>query len=163
MPDIFQWRRPYRWIQSPPRPPGVVPRKVIVTGTRTFDDPELFVRIMDRFTYWFDLVHIVVGSKGHRSEVDGEWKWSGADYFACKWAEGNWWPYSVFDADWTKHGKKAGPIRNREMALFCPPPSCCVAFWDGKSSGTANMIQEFTSRYGTKRLKLVRYKPGKCT
>ena len=40
-------------------------------------------------------------------------------------------------ADWDKHGKKAGPIRNEQMAK---EGDVLVAFWDGQSTGTLNMI-----------------------
>ena len=38
-------------------------------------------------------------------------------------------------ADWAKHGKAAGPIRNREMAVKC---TICLAFPGG--NGTQNMV-----------------------
>ncbi len=45
-------------------------------------------------------------------------------------------------ADWEKHGKGAGPIRNREMAAA--GAVLCLAFWDGLSRGTADMISTAT-------------------
>lgn len=41
-------------------------------------------------------------------------------------------------ADWAKHGKAAGPIRNAEMA---EAGDALLAFWDGESKGTKNMIE----------------------
>lgn len=41
-------------------------------------------------------------------------------------------------ADWAKHGKAAGPIRNSEMANL--GADICLAFWDGLSKGTLDMI-----------------------
>lgn len=41
-------------------------------------------------------------------------------------------------ADWASHGKAAGPIRNREMAAA--GAAVCVAFWDGTSNGTRDMM-----------------------
>ena len=43
-----------------------------------------------------------------------------------------------FPADWTKWGKQAGPKRNREIAKNA---SHLIAFWDGTSKGTKNMIE----------------------
>ena len=43
-----------------------------------------------------------------------------------------------FPADWGKYGKKAGIIRNRAMAEYA---DALLAYWDGKSSGTRNMIE----------------------
>jgi hypothetical protein len=52
-------------------------------------------------------------------------------------------------ADWAKHGKAAGPIRNRQMVQaaiairnMSHGRAVCLAFWDGESRGTWNCIQE---------------------
>lgn len=41
-----------------------------------------------------------------------------------------------FPADWDKHGKAAGPIRNKQMADYA---DALLLIWDGKSKGSANM------------------------
>lgn len=46
-------------------------------------------------------------------------------------------PCKIMKADWNKHGKAAGPIRNKEMAEY---GDCAIIFWDGISRGTKNMI-----------------------
>lgn len=43
-----------------------------------------------------------------------------------------------FPADWDAHGKGAGYIRNKQMAEYA---DALIAVWDGKSKGTAHMIQ----------------------
>jgi hypothetical protein len=43
-----------------------------------------------------------------------------------------------FPADWAKYGKEAGHIRNILMAQNA---EALVAVWDGKSSGTRDMIR----------------------
>ena len=43
-----------------------------------------------------------------------------------------------FPADWIKHGKPAGMIRNVDMANNA---DALIVAWDGKSRGTAHMIQ----------------------
>ena len=48
-------------------------------------------------------------------------------------------PVRVFAANWTEHGRAAGPIRNRQMAQYA---DALVAFWDFESRGTKNMIEE---------------------
>jgi len=45
----------------------------------------------------------------------------------------------VFRADWKKHGKAAGPIRNKQM-LDKGKPDLVVAFPGG--SGTSNMVKQ---------------------
>ena len=47
-------------------------------------------------------------------------------------------PVKYFPADWKRHGKRAGYVRNREMAVYA---QALIAVWDGKSSGTRDMIK----------------------
>lgn len=51
------------------------------------------------------------------------------------------WSLKIFRADWDKHGKSAGPIRNREMAKYA---DALIAVFDGQSRGTKNMTEEMT-------------------
>lgn len=51
---------------------------------------------------------------------------------------------TVFVADWDKHGKAAGPIRNTEMVKEA---DVLVAFWDGKSKGTLSAITAATKKH----------------
>jgi hypothetical protein len=46
-----------------------------------------------------------------------------------------------FPADWGTFGKRAGPIRNKQM-LEEGKPDLVIAFWDGNSPGTKNMIDQ---------------------
>ncbi len=41
----------------------------------------------------------------------------------------------VFYANWDKHGKSAGMIRNKELITYCDK---VIIFWDGQSKGTKN-------------------------
>lgn len=45
-------------------------------------------------------------------------------------------PFKLFQADWEKYGKAAGPMRNREMAKYA---NALLAF-DKGTKGTQNMI-----------------------
>ena len=49
----------------------------------------------------------------------------------------------IIQADWQKYGKRAGPIRNKEMADYA---DTLIAFWDGQSRGTKNMIETARSQ-----------------
>jgi hypothetical protein len=49
------------------------------------------------------------------------------------------WPIHPVPAEWTKYGKPAGPIRNAKMAKMA---QALIAIWEGKSSGTADMIEK---------------------
>jgi hypothetical protein len=56
---------------------------------------------------------------------------------AATYAEEHRIPLIVFEADWNKHGKRAGFIRNTDIVM---ESDMIVAFWDGKSRGTADTI-----------------------
>lgn len=58
----------------------------------------------------------------------------GADEMGERYAKAMGIPLRVFPADWRRHGKKAGPMRNREMALQA---DACLLFPGG--AGTADM------------------------
>lgn len=61
---------------------------------------------------------------------------TGADRCGEQWAGARNLRVKRFPADWEKHGKRAGFIRNREMASYA---HCGLGFWKGESNGTANM------------------------
>ncbi len=62
---------------------------------------------------------------------------SGADKCGEIFAASRKLPVKVFPADWKKHGRKAGPLRNKEMAEYAD----AVALFPG-GRGTASMKQE---------------------
>jgi hypothetical protein len=62
---------------------------------------------------------------------------NGADSLAADWAGYRDVPKLIFRADWEKHGKAAGPIRNQQM-LECKP-HLVLAFRGGR--GTADMVR----------------------
>jgi predicted Rossmann-fold nucleotide-binding protein len=61
----------------------------------------------------------------------------GADSFGCSWAESLGIPVKVISADWDKHGKAEGPLRNREMAAYA---DAVILFPGGR--GTESMYRE---------------------
>jgi len=52
-------------------------------------------------------------------------------------------PVKQFPADWKRHKRGAGPIRNKQMAEYA---DALIAVWDGKSKGTKNMIDQATKK-----------------
>ena len=62
----------------------------------------------------------------------------GADEMAGYWAERNEIPVKVYPAEWAKHGKKAGPVRNQLM-IDDGKPEYVIAFPGGR--GTADMVR----------------------
>lgn len=74
--------------------------------------------------------------------IEGEAR--GADTMAREWAEHFMLPVEKYPANWTKYGRAAGPIRNRQM-LTEGKPDLVVAFYSGpptESRGTANMVKQ---------------------
>jgi hypothetical protein len=62
---------------------------------------------------------------------------TGADFLAREYAGVLAVPLKTYKADWFKHGKAAGPIRNQQMLDF-ERPEVVVAFKGG--DGTADMV-----------------------
>ncbi len=63
----------------------------------------------------------------------------GVDQLGEEWAGRKGIPVKRFPADWNQYGRRAGPLRNREMAKYA---DALIAIWDGESRGTKNMIDE---------------------
>ena len=99
--------------------------KVIIAGGRDFDNYEKLKLVCD-----FTLV-----SSADIEIVSGGCK--GADLLGERYAKENNYPIKRFNADWDKHGKAAGPIRNKQMSEYA---DALICFWDGESKGTKNMI-----------------------
>jgi len=100
--------------------------KVIIAGSRDFDDYGLLSRECDRLLPAVGDLHIVSGCA------------RGADTMAIAYANDRHIPLIRVPADWDKHGRSAGYLRNREMAILS---DMLIAFWDGKSKGTSHMIR----------------------
>ena len=64
----------------------------------------------------------------------------GVDTVAEYWAKGNGVDSKPMPADWDKHGKKAGFIRNEDMANAAGPDGRLILIWDGKSRGSKMML-----------------------
>lgn len=67
----------------------------------------------------------------------------GADALGKKFAEDNGYEFKTFKAYWDKFGKKAGPLRNEQMANY---GTHLVLFWDGKSRGSNDMKTQAESK-----------------
>ena len=103
----------------------------LVVGSRTFKNYPLLAQKLDTLLGNKDKVVIVSGGA------------NGADSLAERYAQERGLHLKVFPAKWDELGKSAGYIRNEEMHAYIAsnPNRGCVAFWDGKSKGTAHSIK----------------------
>ena len=62
----------------------------------------------------------------------------GADKLGELYANRKSIPLEIVEADWELYGKRAGMIRNSQMAERA---DALIAIWDGTSSGTKHMIK----------------------
>lgn len=102
--------------------------KVIIAGCRDFND---YAILKDKCEFYLQnkmRTHNVIVVSGHAS---------GADSLGEKFAQEHNLQCELHPADWERHGKAAGPIRNKEMADVS---DALIAFWDGNSRGTKSMI-----------------------
>ena len=120
-------------------------KKVIVAGSRSFNDYEVLKENLDRL---FTTPVIVVSGCA-----------KGADTLGEQWANSHGYEIEKHPADWknldvpicrvkyNQHGAynaMAGHNRNMEMLESVknnPDRGCVVAFWNKKSAGTKNMIE----------------------
>lgn len=116
--------------------------RVIIAGSRDFNDYELLkksaIEIIKKKTMLPDLTRIVSG--GAR----------GADILGERFANEMGLKISRFIPDWDGLGKRAGYVRNAEMAKFAVEDGnygVLIAFWDGQSRGTKHMI-DLANKYG---------------
>ena len=108
--------------------------RLLVCGGRDFVNVPLLWRLLD----WLDKdgeVRVVI--EGASDDVTGPFQ--GADYWAHQWALARQKPTVRAHADWRKHGKAAGPIRNKAM-IDEHKPDWLIAFPGGR--GTSNMIRQ---------------------
>ena len=105
----------------------------LISGKRDFTDYEKFCECMDEVVQCVDepITIIEGGAKG-------------TDALAKRYAEDHGHTLKEFPADWEKHGRAAGPIRNSEMVDFVKGMEhrAAIFFWDGKSRGTGDCMRK---------------------
>lgn len=103
--------------------------RLVIAGSRDFNDYELLTECANKFVWFFrpDQVTIISGTA------------RGADQLGERYARDFSHKLEKFPALWDSFGKRAGIIRNTEMAQTA---THALIFWDGKSRGTSHMIGE---------------------
>lgn len=117
--------------------------KVIIAGTRDFVDYQLLRQKCDNIlSHKVHNFNIVVVSGTAR----------GADRLGERYARERGFQIERYPADWNRDGNAAGPIRN---ALMTDNAEALIAFWDGQSAGTKNMI--WTARNKGLAVRVIKY------
>jgi hypothetical protein len=107
--------------------------KVVIAGSRTIrDENKVRVRIHQLLSQLKIVPTEIVSGKAIGPDQIGE---TYANLFKI--------PVKEMPANWNKHGKSAGPIRNKEMAKHA---DIAIVFWDGESTGSKNMIEEMSKQ-----------------
>ena len=77
--------------------------KIIIAGSREIFDYELLKKFMKKICDQYEITQVISGNA------------KGMDKCGEYWAVEHGIPIVDMPADWDKHGKAAGPIRNAEM------------------------------------------------
>ena len=99
--------------------------KLIIAGGRNFQNYQQLCKVCGNILQDQTNIEIVNGTC------------RGADKLGEQYAKEKRLKIKRFPANWNKYGKAAGPKRNQQMANYA---DALIAFWDGKSRGTKNMI-----------------------
>ena len=100
--------------------------KWLIAGSRSFTDYDRLKSILGKEPKPDKIIH--GGAKG-------------ADSLGGQYAKENNIPCQVVKPDWNNYGKKAGYIRNIEMADMLTKDDKAFIFWDGESRGTKMMLK----------------------
>ena len=115
--------------------------KVIIAGGRDFSNYELLKTKLDKILSNINQpIQIVSGTA------------NGADTLGERYAKERNYQIKQFPANWNTYGKRAGYLRNEQMAKYA---DACVCFWDYKSRGTKHMI-DLASSHDLK-LRVIKY------
>lgn len=101
--------------------------KLIIAGTRTLTPSFDFIFSSIKMLGITNITEIVSGGA------------PGVDLEGEHFASHMHLPVKRFLPDWDKHGKSAGPKRNRQMAEYA---DALLLIWDGQSKGSSSMKQE---------------------
>ena len=103
--------------------------KIVVAGSRTYKNQEHIYSVLNAVVQKSDIL-LQGGARG-------------VDTIAATWARTHGVACRTFVAQWDEFGKAAGMRRNREMACVA---DALIAFWNGMSPGTGNMIRQMQLR-----------------
>ncbi len=116
--------------------------RAIIAGKRDFNDFNRLCKYCDNilkvYKESFDQITIISGNA------------LGTDRMGEEYAKLRGYNLMVFPAEWFKYGRRAGIIRNAQMADYATSDNkegILIAFWNGISKGTGNMIEQAQSKH----------------
>lgn len=101
--------------------------KIIIAGGRNFKNYSVLEMNCNQILKKYGKLEIVSGGA------------LGVDQLGERYANKNNIVIKRFPANWSLYRRAAGPRRNEEMAIYA---DVLIAFWDGKSKGTGDMIRK---------------------
>lgn len=114
--------------------------RILVTGSRKWRDEAAIAR---GISGWLSSIGTCIGHAypipvivhgGQRTKDPETGEWFGADWLAGCIARGWGFGEERHPADWDRHGRRAGPVRN--AAMVATRPDVCLGFPIGESHGT---------------------------
>jgi len=102
--------------------------RITIGGFRDFNDNYIFKQFVDECLEKLNIKKEIVILSGHCR---------GVDKMAENYAMESGYLLEIYPAEWGKYGRAAGPKRNEEMV---EKSNAVIAFWNGKSKGTENLI-----------------------
>ena len=118
--------------------------RVIIAGSQSFADYKRLSKKMDFLLSNIDEDICIIGGEAR-----------GASALGKQYATDRKYQYRGFPAKWDAYEKRAGYLRNAEMA---DNADALVAFWDGISKGTKHMIEIATAKGLA--VRVIRFKPA---
>lgn len=115
--------------------------RLAIVGGREFNDYDLLKTSIAQLQQSRTILQVVSGGA------------KGADSLGERWADENGIPKKIFPAQWDKYGKRAGFLRNKDIVANCDE---VIAFWDGRSRGTADTIA--TARAQGKKVTIISFR-----
>ena len=104
--------------------------KLIIAGSRSITVSTILSRAILKSEINMNIVTEIVSGNA-----------DGVDSLGEDFARVNAIPLKVFYPDWAKHGRSAGPIRNKQMAEYA---DVLLLIWDSTSRGSKSMLNEMT-------------------
>lgn len=102
--------------------------KLIIAGSRDISPSVSFIQGCIQLFQLEGVTEVVSGGAKGVDTIGEIWAGRCKEYIVTQ-----------FLADWDTHGKKAGVLRNKEMAIYA---DALLLIWDGVSRGSANMRKE---------------------